>query len=247
MCTHIHQESITVGGVYSCETSNDICAWAACTILLIAVLLLRRATYKKTSHDTVDSWWSSDDTESSTPHLVVSFFAITIDALTQLAVLTLYYTCIQWVAMATPPTHIFHSMLLHEALTAVHSSYGYGLLHTYTVSQSYWSASLTNNIGLWKLAMIHDIGAMIRWESSCILLKYSMILTWFFYQTCIRLYKMLYLVIAPVSCISRELSHYISLIQVTARYRPDIFGCVHVIQNNLRTPHLDGLGLPGEV
>ena len=30
--------------------------------------------------------------------------------------------------MATPPTHIYHSMLLHEALTAVHSSYGYGLL-----------------------------------------------------------------------------------------------------------------------
>ena len=53
-----------------------------------------------------------------------------------------------------------------------------------------------------------------------------MILT---YQTCIRLYKMpvhVYLVIAPVSCISRELSH-ISLIQVTAQYRPDIFGCVH--------------------
>ena len=37
---------------------------------------------------------------------------------------------------------------------------------------------------------------------------------------------MLYLVIAPVSRISQELSHYISLIQVTARYRPDIFGCV---------------------
>ena len=30
--------------------------------------------------------------------------------------------------MATPPMHIYHSMLLHEALTAVHSSYGYGLL-----------------------------------------------------------------------------------------------------------------------
>ena len=43
---HLIQESITVGGVYSCETSNDICTWAACTILLIAVLLLRRATYK---------------------------------------------------------------------------------------------------------------------------------------------------------------------------------------------------------
>ena len=27
--------------------------------------------------------------------------------------------------MATPPMHIYHSMLLHEALTAVHSSYGY--------------------------------------------------------------------------------------------------------------------------
>ena len=37
---------------------------------------------------------------------------------------------------------------------------------------------------------------------------------------------MLHLVIAPVSCISRELSHYISLIQVTARYRPNIFGYV---------------------
>ena len=33
--------------------------------------------------------------------------------------------------MATPPTHIYHSMLLHEALTAVHSSYGYGLLILY--------------------------------------------------------------------------------------------------------------------
>ena len=43
---------------------------------------------KKTSHDTVDSYQSSDDTESSMPHLVVSFFAITIDALTQLAVFT---------------------------------------------------------------------------------------------------------------------------------------------------------------
>ena len=41
-----YQESITVGGVYSRETSNDICAWAACTVLLIAVLLLRRVTYK---------------------------------------------------------------------------------------------------------------------------------------------------------------------------------------------------------
>ena len=30
--------------------------------------------------------------------------------------------------MATPPTHIYHLMFLHEALTAVHSSYGYGLL-----------------------------------------------------------------------------------------------------------------------
>ena len=30
--------------------------------------------------------------------------------------------------MATPPMHIYHSMFLHEALTAVHSSYGYGLL-----------------------------------------------------------------------------------------------------------------------
>ena len=43
---------------------------------------------KKMSNDTVDSWQSSDDTESSTPHLVVSFFAITIDALTQLAAFT---------------------------------------------------------------------------------------------------------------------------------------------------------------
>ena len=42
---HMYQESITIG-VYSHETSNDICAWAACTVLLIAVLLLRRATYK---------------------------------------------------------------------------------------------------------------------------------------------------------------------------------------------------------
>ena len=40
-----YQESITVG-VYSRETSNDICVWAACTVLLIAVLLLRRVTYK---------------------------------------------------------------------------------------------------------------------------------------------------------------------------------------------------------
>ena len=39
-------QSITVGGVYSRVTSNDICTWAACTVLLIAVLLLRRATYK---------------------------------------------------------------------------------------------------------------------------------------------------------------------------------------------------------
>ena len=43
---YCRQESITVGGVYSRETSNDICAWAACTVLLIAVLLLRRVTYK---------------------------------------------------------------------------------------------------------------------------------------------------------------------------------------------------------
>ena len=37
--------------------------------------------------------------------------------------------------MTTPPTHIYHSMLLHEALTAVHSSYGYGLLaiHVYLI------------------------------------------------------------------------------------------------------------------
>ena len=30
--------------------------------------------------------------------------------------------------MAMPPTHICHSMLVYEALTAVHSSYSYGLL-----------------------------------------------------------------------------------------------------------------------
>ena len=46
-----YQESITVGGVYSRETSNDICAWAACTVLLIAVLLLRRVTYKMAACD----------------------------------------------------------------------------------------------------------------------------------------------------------------------------------------------------
>ena len=34
--------------------------------------------------------------------------------------------------MATPPMHIYHLMLLHEALTAVHSSYGYGLLLKYS-------------------------------------------------------------------------------------------------------------------
>ena len=34
--------------------------------------------------------------------------------------------------MATPPTHIYHSMSVHEALMAVHSSYGYGLLARYT-------------------------------------------------------------------------------------------------------------------
>ena len=33
--------------------------------------------------------------------------------------------------MAMPPTHIFHSMLVHEALMAVLSSYGYGLLVLY--------------------------------------------------------------------------------------------------------------------
>ena len=58
--------------------------------------------------------------------------------------------------------------------------------------------------------------------SSCILLKYSMILI----RPVLDCIKCLYLVIAPVSCISRELSHYSGLIQVTARYRPDIFGCV---------------------
>ena len=38
--------------------------------------------------------------------------------------------------MATPPTHIYHSMFLHEALTAVHSSYGYGLLTPQTDKQT---------------------------------------------------------------------------------------------------------------
>ena len=49
------QEFITVGGVYSRETSNDICAWAACTV---AVLLLRRVITKwqcVPKEDTVDS------------------------------------------------------------------------------------------------------------------------------------------------------------------------------------------------
>ena len=42
-----NQESITVGGVYSRETSNDICAWAACTVLLIASRLVTKASHTK--------------------------------------------------------------------------------------------------------------------------------------------------------------------------------------------------------
>ena len=58
--TASNQESITIGGVYSHETSNDICAWTACTVLLITVLLLSHiqnggVCQKKMSHDTVDS------------------------------------------------------------------------------------------------------------------------------------------------------------------------------------------------
>ena len=77
-------------------------------------------------------------TESSMLHLVVHFFAIiTIDALTQLAVftraklamnkkliITHAYSKLLW--LRRPRT--CHSMLVHEALMAVHSSYGYGLL-----------------------------------------------------------------------------------------------------------------------
>ena len=39
--------------------------------------------------------------------------------------------------MATPPMHIYHSLLLHEVLTAVHSSYGYGLLSVLIMTQPF--------------------------------------------------------------------------------------------------------------
>ena len=93
--TWFKQESITVG-VYSHETSNEICTWAACTVLLIAVLLLRHATYKMAAcskRRRVTTQWTLNEAlmtlkVRSTLHLVVSFFAITIDALTQLAAFT---------------------------------------------------------------------------------------------------------------------------------------------------------------
>ena len=92
-----YQESITVG-VYSRETSNDICAWAACTVLLIAVLLLRRVTYKMAAcakRRRVTTQWTLNGALMTlrvvrciSSRLVVTFFAITIDALAQLAAFT---------------------------------------------------------------------------------------------------------------------------------------------------------------
>ena len=98
ICLYYNQESITVGGVYSRETSNDICAWAACTILLIAVLLLRCVTYKMAAcakRRRVTTQWTLNGALMTprvvrriSSRLVVTFFAITIDALTQLAAFT---------------------------------------------------------------------------------------------------------------------------------------------------------------
>ena len=56
--TQLYHESITVGGVYSRETLNDICTWAACTVLLIAVLLLRHVTYKMAKRRRVTTQWT---------------------------------------------------------------------------------------------------------------------------------------------------------------------------------------------
>ena len=97
-CTLWYQESITVGGVYSRETSNDICAWAVYTVLLIAVLLLRRVTYKMaacTKRRWVTTQWTLNGALMTprvvrriSSRLIVTFFAITIDALAQLAAFT---------------------------------------------------------------------------------------------------------------------------------------------------------------
>ena len=62
MCTltgHIScQVSITVGGVCSRETSNDICTWAVCNSCLVTKVCHIQnggVCQKKMSHDIVDS------------------------------------------------------------------------------------------------------------------------------------------------------------------------------------------------